>query len=898
MLQRSRLVKAILSSLLFFFLCHLAPAQTHSLLPEKSISGDLSLENALLLIRETYQIQLAYDPEAIKNIKVRVPDTSGELLPLLESILKNTGLEYRFLKADQVLIRKAGLDHTEITSEITTLSGYVSDKNSGDKLAFASIFHPESRTGTVSDANGYFQIALSEISDSSVLEISYLGYNSQKVPLKELRKGAETSIVLEPHAVDFVPVLITERQPVISSIRDEQGTKVRLSLLNSMPNLAGINDPLRKLQFLPGVMAGQDLSAGLKIRGAKASENMVLLDGIPLIKVDHFFGIFSAVNGAIVDEIDLYKNAFPVEYGGRTAGLIDIKTRKIEQKQPSGGIQVNNLSTDGFLEVPFSPDMGISLAGRTTFSNAANSGLFGYVNPSQNLEEEQPGNYRSVYAADPEFQFHDFNAKWSWKIDSSLQAEANYFHSEDLYNYSFDKSFSNFRAQKEIENKEEFGEKSKWKNSGYSFMLEKNWNQDWQSKLVIGGSAFEHDNRLQSSVYRSSEDFSDTLQIDFFSAHEVLTRDVNWKNEWQVQANRQLSFGYQYTGYRIQSVFSQAMTQYFSNIQQTGLHTTFLEWREKFTPTLTATGALRSTWNNYSQKFYFSPRINLNWEVAEKLNLKGFTGTDYQFLQEASHENQFGRTASFWILGGEDPFPVARSRQWMTGFRVPGNTLSLDVEFYQNTTEGIVEYALSKPGLAPQTPGSELIGRFRFFDGTRLTRGMDLILEKSLGDLTGLLSYTLSKTTNTFPNINFGDPFPAQDDRRHQFQLVSNYAFKNWDFGFAYTFTSGRPYLDLSRINEPVTDRRNIDLPKNQNYLPDYHRMDLSANYAFLWEKSSLDVGFSIFNTLDYRNVGYVQYLYLLDDAREPGKAPKTGIFGTETNLLPRTFSLSLQLKF
>lgn len=898
MLQRSRLVKAVLSSLFYYLMCHATLAQASFLLPEKKVAEVLSLERALLMIRETYQIQLAYDPEAIKNIKVPQPDTSGQLRPLLESILKNTGLEYRFLKSNQVLIRKTGLDHTELGSETITLSGYVSDKKSGDKLAFASVFHTDSRTGTVSDSKGYFQIALSEISDSSVLEISYLGYNSEIVPLSLLTQGSETNIGLEPHPVDFVPVLITERQPVISSIHNEQGTKVRLSALGSLPNLAGVNDPMRKLQFLPGVLAGHDLSAGLQIRGAKASENMVLLDGIPLIKVDHFFGIFSAVNGSIVDQIDLYKNAFPVEYGGRTAGLIDIKTRKVEQKKLSGGIQANNLSTDAFLELPFGPAMGISLAGRTTFSNATNSGLFGYVNPSQNREEDQATNYRSVFAADPEFQFHDFNAKWSWKVDSTLLAEANYFNGEDLYNYKFDKSFLSFRAQNRIENNEAFEEESKWKNSGYSFMLEKNWNPDWKSKLVLGGSAFEHKNKLQSSVYRTSEDFADTLQIDFSSAHEVLTGDLNWKNQWQMQSNRQLSFGYQYTGYKIRSVFSQSMTKYFSNIQQTGLHTAFLEWREKLAPGLTASGALRSTWNHYNRKFYFSPRINLNWEMAEKLILKGFTGTDYQFLQEASHENQFGRTASFWILGGEGPFPVARSRQWMAGFRIPGNTLSLDVEFYQNATEGIVEYALSKPGLAPQTPVSELIGRFRFFDGTRLTKGMDLILEKSLGDLTGLLSYTLSKTTNTFPNINFGDPFPAQDDRRHQLQLVSNYAYENWDFGFAYTFTSGRPYLDLSRINEPVTDRRNIDLPKNQNYLPDYHRMDLSANYTFVWKKCTLDVGFSIFNTLNYRNVGYVQYLYLLDDAREPGKAPKTGIFGTETNLLPRTFSLSLQLKF
>ncbi len=889
MLQGSFFPKAILSSLFFCLLQIGLPAQN----PRPRTP--LSLEQALHLIRDTYQVQVAYDPEAVEGLFTSAPLPNGTLVAALDAVLRNTGLSYRLLKPDQVLIRAV---IPLQTPNIPILSGVVRDKHTGEPLPFASVFHPKSRTGTVSNAQGLFSIALDNTTDSSYLDISYLGYTHQQVALQQFQTSGELTVLMEPQVLEFIPVVVTDRLPIVSAIPSEHAVRINPATFGALPTLAGINDPMRKLQLLPGVMASNDISAGLKIRGANASENMVLLDGIPLIQVDHFLGIFSAVNGAIVDQIDLYKNAFPVEYGGRTAGLIDIRTQNPQTSKLTGGVQLNNLSADAWLLAPLGSKSGLSLAGRTTFDNAANSGLFDYVNPSKILEEELPNNFRSVFSADPSFRFHDANAKWSWSPDSSLYAEANYFQSKDNYTYAFEKTFINFLDRKPIRNTELFDEESQWRNSGYSFQLKKDWSDRLTSKLVLSGSDFNSDNRVESKVFRQGIALIDTLQTGFASTQEVLTRDVNWKNDWQWRPGHELSFGYQFTGYQVSSDFTQGSTNYFSKAQKAGLHTGFAQWQADYPGGWLLSAALRSTWYSPTQKMYFSPRINLSRKIEERLVVKGFTGLDYQFLQEATHENQFGRTASFWMLGGEAPFPVARSSQWMAGFSIPGNTLKFDLEFYQNHTVGIVEYALGKPGLAAQASGAELISRFRFFEGSRQTRGLDLLLEKSSGALTGLLSYTLSKTIHTFPDINFGDPFPAQDDRRHQLQLASNYRRNNWNFGFTYVFASGRPYLDLARIDAPITDRRDVRFEDRQNYLPDYHRMDLGINYRIPFGKNKLELGVNVFNVLNNRNVGYVQYLYLLDGAREAGKPPKTGIFGTETNLLSRTVSASLQWKF
>ncbi|MDP4820084.1 MAG: TonB-dependent receptor, partial [Saprospiraceae bacterium] len=680
MLQGSFFPKAILSSLFFCLLQIGLPAQN----PRPRTP--LSLEQALHLIRDTYQVQVAYDPEAVEGLFTSAPLPNGTLVAALDAVLRNTGLSYRLLKPDQVLIRAV---IPLQTPNIPILSGVVRDKHTGEPLPFASVFHPKSRTGTVSNAQGLFSIALDNTTDSSYLDISYLGYTHQQVALQQFQTSGELTVLMEPQVLEFIPVVVTDRLPIVSAIPSEHAIRINPATFGALPTLAGINDPMRKLQLLPGVMASNDISAGLKIRGAKASENMVLLDGIPLIQVDHFLGIFSAVNGAIVDQIDLYKNAFPVEYGGRTAGLIDIRTQNPQTSKLTGGVQLNNLSADAWLLAPLGSKSGLSLAGRTTFDNAANSGLFDYVNPSKILEEELPNNFRSVFSADPSFRFHDANAKWSWSPDSSLYAEANYFQSKDNYTYAFEKTFINFLDRKPIRNTELFDEESQWRNSGYSFQLKKDWSDRLTSKLVLSGSDFNSDNRVESKVFRQGIALIDTLQTGFASTQEVLTRDVNWKNDWQWRPGHELSFGYQFTGYQVSSDFTQGSTNYFSKAQKAGLHTGFAQWQADYPGGWLLSAALRSTWYSPTQKMYFSPRINLSRKIEERLVVKGFTGLDYQFLQEATHENQFGRTASFWMLGGEAPFPVARSSQWMAGFSIPGNTLKFDLEFYQNHTVGI-----------------------------------------------------------------------------------------------------------------------------------------------------------------------------------------------------------------
>lgn len=97
--------------------------------------------------------------------------------------------------------------------------------------------------------------------------------------------------------------------------------------LELLPDLG--EDPVRAVARLPGV-ASQDFSSRAHIRGGLADETLVRFDGLRLYDPYHFkdfLGIFSTIDPGLVSDINVYTGGFPVSFGDRTSGVIDIKPR-------------------------------------------------------------------------------------------------------------------------------------------------------------------------------------------------------------------------------------------------------------------------------------------------------------------------------------------------------------------------------------------------------------------------------------------------------------------------------------------------------------------------------------------------------------------------------------------
>lgn len=92
-----------------------------------------------------------------------------------------------------------------------------------------------------------------------------------------------------------------------------------------LPDLG--DDPLRAVGRLPGA-AMNGLSSKTSIRGGTAEETLVTFDGLRLFNPFHlkdFQSIFSSIDPAVIDGLDIYTGAFPSLYGDRLSGVIDIQ---------------------------------------------------------------------------------------------------------------------------------------------------------------------------------------------------------------------------------------------------------------------------------------------------------------------------------------------------------------------------------------------------------------------------------------------------------------------------------------------------------------------------------------------------------------------------------------------
>lgn len=112
------------------------------------------------------------------------------------------------------------------------------------------------------------------------------------------------------------------------ALRTQTGlTKLDSKKLNSGFALFNSPDVIKTIQRLPGVASGTELLSGLYVHGGTGSDNLYLLDGVPLYSTSHLIGLFSSFNSDVVEDVDFYKSGFPARYGGRLSSVIDVNTR-------------------------------------------------------------------------------------------------------------------------------------------------------------------------------------------------------------------------------------------------------------------------------------------------------------------------------------------------------------------------------------------------------------------------------------------------------------------------------------------------------------------------------------------------------------------------------------------
>ena len=173
----------------------------------------------------------------------------------------------------------------------TTITGKVVEKGSGEPLPFATVTIKGTSTGVLTNLDGFFSLVDVE-TESLVLEVRFVGYNSiefEPKVTKELQL-----IEMEATSSELNEVVVTANSyKVFDASSGISATTMSTKQLALLPSV-GEPDIFRSLQMLPGISSTNESSSGLFIRGSTPDQNLTLLDGMTVYKVDHFFGFFSA----------------------------------------------------------------------------------------------------------------------------------------------------------------------------------------------------------------------------------------------------------------------------------------------------------------------------------------------------------------------------------------------------------------------------------------------------------------------------------------------------------------------------------------------------------------------------------------------------------------------------
>lgn len=772
-----------------------------------------------------------------------------------------------------------------------TVSGKVTDLNSGEPLPNVSISVTGTQAGATTNVDGYF--TLHDVpNDTAILQFSNIGYVISKVflsPQKQL-DSLQVQMVTLKNSLEEV-IVVSKRQQSFKLNQKVSMIKMTPALIENLPSI-GEKDVFRSFQLMPGISAANENSSGLYVRGGTPDQSLVLYDGFTVYNVEHMFGFFSAFNSNAVKDISLYKGGFESKFGGRLSSVVDINGKEGNTKALNGGVDLSMMGINVYGDGPLGKNVLGILNFRRSFKTALYNKLFNKYSGQTNTQNNTGNNFRGGpfgNGQDTKSYFYDVNGKFTWKPTSKDVLSLSIYNGKDNLDNSIAPQTNSFFG-----GGRGFGiditDVTDWGNTGGSLKWSKRWNQKFFSNTLVSYSNY-FSNRERSSSFNRTDSAGNAVsnRTGTFEDNDLTDYSVKTDMEYKLSKVHTLEFGSLFTHNDIKYSYAQNDSSKLVDRHTTGqTYSVYLQDRiSMLNDKLQVTPGLRVNYFSPTAKLYYEPRLNIAYDITDKIKLKGSVGKYYQFAKRVVREDILQGSRDFWALADNNKLPVASSVQLIAGASWENDDWLVDVEAYHKRLMGLSEYSLR----FQVRPGS-LSYSENFFEGTGYAKGLDFLVQKKFGNYTGWVAYTLGEAANNYAVYGNAD-FYASNDVRHEFKTVHTYKWKNFDFGMTFIYASGKPYTapsggyTLTLLDGTVKDVINVGA-KNSSRLPAYHRLDLSATYHFGHIGSGQgSIGVSAFNLYNRKNVWYKNY-EIVDNA----------VVGTDVYYLSFTPNLTFTYKF
>ena len=812
-----------------------------------------------------------YKDNWVNSITITVSTKGKSLRWIVDKVIAGYGLTYIVFQERNIIFIPQGftVDNDKLTEGMVgyvrvignlmekgrykenKVEGIVREGKTDTPIVGAVVNDKAHGIATTTDIDGHYALMLP--AGQTELEVSFVGLETEVIKIDVLSPGKldvnlmEASIALEGVTVTAAGGRNQVNRTLMSTETMDMQT------IRKLPVLMGEADIVRSMTLAPGVQTQGEMSTGFNVRGGNVDQNLVLLNEAPVYNTSHMFGMFSTFISSAISGLELYKGSQPVSFGNRISSVMDIRLKAADTTRFHGNAGIGILNSQLFIESPVNSKCSFFFGGRTSYSNW----IMRKIN--------------NVNIKNSKAQFYDLIAKLDLRLTKKQKIEVFGYQGSDFFNYNNINRFDytskivglNYRwtpipqAQLKlsaaysdyVSNLAEIGQESLGRNikTGINHLRGK-------AEFVVDmfthnwGVGFELNKLNINPGEKSPFNDASSVQTEKIDDENGLEFAVFLSDNYALTENLSLLAGVRYSWFSKQGECTENI--YCDTLPRTAAFVTG-----------TTTYA-----NGEKVKPYqgVEPRVGLRYKINNSNSVKLSYSNTRQYQQLIS-SNTSAMPSDYWKMADSHIKPMI-CNQVSAGYfaTVHNDKIDISAEIYYKTIDNQLDYKNGAVLTMNKAVEQDLLA------GKARSYGVEFMVRKNAGNLTGWISYTLSKTEMQVDGefeeerINDGRCYYANTHHLHDLSVTSNYQItRRWNASASFVLTSGRP----ATYPEYSYDMKGMQIvsysERNKYRLPAYHRLDLSATYdGFLNKKRRVHptLTFALYNAYGHKNIYSVFY--------------------------------------
>lgn len=621
--------------------------------------------------------------------------------------------------------------------------------------------------------------------------------------------------------------------------------KIELSKMAVLPVVFGENDIIKSIALLPGVRNESDGAGGFEVRGGNASQNLVMLDGITLYNPAHMMGIFSTFNDQALGRATLYKGPVPAAWGSATSAVLDATLSRGDMERFHAAATVGLLMAKLKVEGPVVRNkLSFAVTGRRSYAD-----LFMKCVPR----------YRDIV-----MNFYDVTAKLSYAPRRGQYIDVSFFRSRD--NMAIPYVMGMY-----------------WGNTGVAA----NWlayhGKRWRFATTAAFTSYAPE--MTSTIMRSDQRLREYIR----------NLSLNWQADFSIAEHHVLSFGVRSALLRVKSGDMQVNATRELEIRSGWENALWAVYEGRLLDCLELSAGVRlglfsalsgRRFHDFSSlqgpapdfggRTYVTPqpRVSLKYSLTPLHSIKAGASATAQAIH-AIRSTFTSFPFDRYALTSATVAPE-KALQYVAGYfgMTERGDFDWSAEAYYRTIRNVYDYRDGRTMYSDINLESIILG------GRGRSCGVELMVRKNSGRLTGWIAYTLSKTMTRIPGINGGRWYDAGNDRRNDLSVTATYSLTDsWTLSGVFTFMSGQP-LTVPDAKYEIDGITCYYYSQRNGYrTPPSHHLDLSALYTRRGRRLTWQLAFGVYNLYNHYSPFVV---YFTDDPTKPSgtKAVQQSLYG------------------